>query len=86
MVAAADQRHRDRILVARAALVDAQWAAAAAYNVAGEFQSATAALNAAMEAADARYAAAVAESLWIRKRELEAAWSAQPGASGTPRP
>ena len=28
-----------------------------------------------MEAADAKYAAAVAESLWIRKRDLEAAWN-----------
>jgi hypothetical protein len=80
LVAAADERHRNRIHEARAALVDAQWAAAASYNITGLAQSAASALNAAMEAADAKYAAAVAESLWIRKRDLEAAWNARFGA------
>ena len=82
LVEAADRRHRDRIVEALAALVDAQWAAAAAYNIAGLTRSASSALNAAMEAADAKYAAAVAESLWIRKRDLEEAWNAR--LSGPP--
>jgi hypothetical protein len=82
LVAAADQRHRDRLLEAKAALVDAQWAAAGAYNTAGSLPSATSALKAAMEAADAKYAAAVAESLWVRKRDLEEAWNAR--ATGAP--
>jgi hypothetical protein len=51
LVAAADQRHRDRLLEAKAPLVDAQWAAAAAYNIAGSFRSATSDLKAAMAAA-----------------------------------
>ena len=83
MVASAEHRHRDRILKARAALADAQWAAAAAYNVAGSIQPAMKALKAAMEAADAKYAAAVAQSVAIHHGDLDAAWSAQLRAVAT---
>jgi hypothetical protein len=35
LISAAEKRHRDRMAEAKAALVDAQWAAAAEYNVTG---------------------------------------------------
>jgi hypothetical protein len=77
LISAAEKRHHDRMLEAKAALVDEQWAAAAEYNITGSFRTARMALHAAMEAADAKYTAAVAESLAIRKRDLEEAWNAR---------
>ena len=80
LISAADRRHRDRMWEAKAALIDAQWAAAAEYNVTGSFHVAESALKAAMDAADARYAKAVALSVAIRKRDFEEAFRQQANA------
>ena len=82
LIEAADHRHRQRLWEAKAELVDAQWAAAAEYNVMGSFRTAKAALQRAMETADERYASAVEESLAIRKSELAEAWNARSGVEG----
>ena len=73
-ISAADWRYRDRLREAKAALVNAQSAAAAEYDAMAAVHSANAVFRAAMDDADKRYAAAVAESVAIRMHDFEEAW------------
>jgi predicted lipid-binding transport protein (Tim44 family) len=84
-VSAADQRHRDRLWEAKAALVSAQSAAAAEYDATistATIDSPNKVFRAAMDDADKRYAAAVAESVAIRMQDFDEAWRAHQNDDG----